>query len=246
MNQFRFPACILFLQLLCFGVSCGQQTEQNTSDQDEGRYTFDKPSSNDGTGKYYLGRDIAQVMGHRGAGWLERNEREEEERTDLLVKALDLEPGDVVADIGAGTGYFTFRISPLVSEGKVLAVDIQPEMLEIIQNKIKEKGADNIKTILGSVENPSLPKGSVDLVLLVDAYHEFSHPYEMMSSIATSLAPAGRVVLVEYKTEDPEIMIKPRHKMTEEQAVKEMRAVGLKLKENKQLLPQQHMMIFTK
>ena len=183
-------------------------------------------------------------MGHLGAGWLERSEREEEERTDLLIDALALKPDDVVADIGAGSGYFTFRMSPLVPQGKVLAVDIQPEMLQMIEEKEQKQQVKNIETILGTIEDPKLPKNSVDWVLLVDAYHEFSHPYEMMSAIAEALSPTGKVALVEYRAEDPLVPIKPRHKMTEAQAVKELEAVGLTLVENKDLLPQQHLMIF--
>ena len=207
-------------------------------------YTYGPPTGADGTGKFYQGRDIAQVMGHQGAGWLERSGRQEEERTDLLIDALDLQPDDVVADIGAGSGYFTFRISPRVPQGKVLAVDIQPEMLEMIRQKQQDEGGSNVQTILGTVDNPQLPSDSVDWVLLVDAYHEFSHPYEMMRDVADALAPGGRVALVEYREEDPSVMIKPRHKMTEAQAVREMKAVGLELLENKDVLPQQHMMIF--
>jgi ubiquinone/menaquinone biosynthesis C-methylase UbiE len=185
-------------------------------------------------------------MGHQGAGWLERSGRQEEERTDLLIDALDLQPDDVVADIGAGSGYFTFRISPRVPQGKVLAVDIQPEMLEMIRQKQQDEGVNNVQTILGTVDNPQLPEDSVDWILLVDAYHEFSHPYEMMRDVANALAPGGRVALVEYRQEDPSVMIKPRHKMTEAQAVREMKAVGLELLENKDVLPQQHLMMFGK
>ncbi|MDF9798334.1 ubiquinone/menaquinone biosynthesis C-methylase UbiE [Catalinimonas alkaloidigena] len=238
---------ICLLLLLISNVSCGQVKHRNTtSDAVEEFYQYRDPSSSDGTGKYYLGRDIAQVMGHRGASWLERESREEEERTDLLVRALELQYDDVVADIGAGTGYFSFKISPLVPGGKVLAVDIQEEMLDIIRSKMQEQHVSNIDPILGSVKDPSLPKEKVDLVLMVDAYHEFSHPRETMQAIVSSLAPDGRVVLAEYKAEDPSIMIKPRHKMTEDQAVKEMTAVGLYLIENKQLLPKQHLMFFGK
>ncbi|MGB3851527.1 MAG: class I SAM-dependent methyltransferase [Tunicatimonas sp.] len=230
--------------------ACAQPTSSTTTQREEvssdSIYTHGLPTSADGTGKFYQGRDIAQVMGHQGAGWLERSGREEEERTDLLVDALNLQPDDVVADIGAGSGYFTFRISPRVPRGKVLAVDIQPEMLEMIQEKQQNEGGDNVQTILGTVDSPRLPADSVDWVLLVDAYHEFSHPYEMMRNVADALAPGGRVALVEYREEDPSVPIKPRHKMTEAQAVREMKAVGLTLLENKDVLPQQHLMIFGK
>ncbi len=244
MNQILLSITLALIHL----AGCTQPTSSPTTQAvaSDSLYTYDTPTSADGTGKFYLGRDIAQVMGHQGADWLERPGREQEEGTGLLIKAMNLQKDDVVADIGAGSGYFTFRISPLVPQGKVLAVDIQPEMLEMIEEKQHDEGGTNVQTILGTVDNPNLPTDSVDWVLLVDAYHEFSHPYEMMRGVADALTEGGRVALVEYREEDPSIMIKPRHKMTEVQAVKEMEAVGLKLIENKEVLPQQHLMIFGK
>jgi SAM-dependent methyltransferase len=209
-------------------------------------YAFRQPQSSDGSGKYYMGREIAQVMGHLGAGWLERPEREREERTDLLLKEMELEPTNVVADVGAGSGYFTFRLAPLVPQGKVLAVDIQPEMLQKIRDAKPQAGVTNVETVLGSVTDPNLPADSVDVALFVDAYHEFSHPYEMMVNIRKALKPGGRVVLVEYRGEDPKVPIRPRHKMTQAQAIKEMEAAGLQFVANKKSLPQQHLLIFKK
>ncbi|MFP4089433.1 MAG: class I SAM-dependent methyltransferase [Cyclobacteriaceae bacterium] len=233
--------------LLISGTACAQQDKVDEVSSDGNPiYQFREPSSPDGTGKYYMGRDIAQVMGHRGAGWLERPGREEEEGTDLLIEALDLRAEDVVADIGAGSGYFTFKLSKEVPQGEVLAVDIQDEMLKIIRQRMKQQEVENIELVLGEVDQPNLPEDSVDLVLMVDAYHEFSHPREMMQGIVDALAPGGRVVLAEYRAEDPSIMIKPLHKMSEEQVVKEMRAVGLELIENRGLLPQQHLLFFRK
>ncbi len=200
----------------------------------------------DGIGKFYLGREIAQVMGHRGAGWLERSSRETEEQPQKLLDALDLKPTDIVADIGAGTGYFSFRISPLVAQGTVIAVDIQPEMIEILEFLKKENNIENVQTILGTETNPNLPESTVDLALMVDAYHEFAYPREMMLGIMQGLKVGGRVVLVEYRKENPLIMIKPLHKMTEAQVKKEMQAVGLVWRETKDILPQQHLMIFEK
>ena len=202
--------------------------------------------SPDGIGKFYMGREIAQVMGHQGAGWLERSSRESEEQPSLLVKALNLKPTDVVADIGAGTGYFSFRLAPLVPKGKVLAVDIQPEMLEIIKSLEKEKNITNVEPVLGGISNPNLPNQSVDLALMVDAYHEFAYPREMMEGIVRALKPGGRVVLVEYRGENPFVLIKALHKMTQKQARKEMSAVGLTWMETKDFLPQQHVMVFEK
>jgi ubiquinone/menaquinone biosynthesis C-methylase UbiE len=214
--------------------------------QQESSYYELKEASRDGTGKFYMDREIAHVMGYQGATWLERKDREKEERTDLLIQALALQPTDVVADMGAGTGYFTFRMSPRVPKGKVLAVDIQPEMIAYLEENKAKHGAKNVETVLCTEQNPNLPPNTVDVVLLVDAYHEFSYPREVMGHIVKALKPNGRVALVEYRAEDPEVQIKPLHKMTVEQAVKEMKAVGLHLIENKTLLPQQHLMLFGK
>jgi FkbM family methyltransferase len=202
--------------------------------------------SPDGIGKFYMGREIAQVMGHLGAGWLERPTREREERPQQLINSLTLQPRDVVADIGAGTGYFSFRMAPLVAKGKVLAVDVQPEMIEILNGLKQEKRLENVEPVLGSVTDPNLPPASVDLAIMVDAYHEFDHPREMMSAIAQALKPNGRVVLVEYRGENPLVPIKPLHKMTQRQARKELASVGLTWLETKDFLPQQHVMIFGK
>jgi ubiquinone/menaquinone biosynthesis C-methylase UbiE len=200
----------------------------------------------DGTGKFYMGREIAQVMGHQGADWLERPERALTETPDQVIKQMRLKPTDVVADIGAGTGYFSFRLSRVVSQGKVYAVDIQPEMLAIIEQRKKTLRADNVATILGTETDTRLPDQQVDVVLLVDAYHEFSFPGEMMESIVRSLKPGGRVVQVEYRAEDPDVPIKRVHKMSVDQARKEMAAVGLVWKETKDFLPQQHFIVYEK
>ncbi|MEX0269218.1 class I SAM-dependent methyltransferase [Leptolyngbyaceae cyanobacterium UHCC 1019] len=202
--------------------------------------------SPDGIGKFYMGREIAQVMGHLGAGWLERPTREREERPQQLINSLNLKSTDVVADIGAGTGYFSFRMATLVPNGKVLAVDVQPEMIEILNGLKQEKRIETVESVLGSVTNPNLPLASVDLAIMVDAYHEFDHPREMMSAIAQALKPSGRVVLVEYRGENPLVPIKPLHKMTQRQARKELASVGLNWLETKDFLPQQHVMIFGK
>ena len=202
-------------------------------------------ASRDGIGKQYMGREISQVMGHRGAGWLERDNREQDERTDLLVLGLGLKDTDVVADIGAGTGYFAFRMSKLLPNGKVMAVDIQREMLDIISQRATGAEA-NVVPIMGSVTDINLPENSLDLVLLVDAYHEFSHPREMGESMFRALKPGGRIALVEYRAEDPRVAIKPLHKMSEKQAIREMAALGLHWIETLDVLPQQHLMFFEK
>lgn len=200
----------------------------------------------DGIGKFYMGREIAQVMGHQGAGWLERATREQEEHPQQVLENLGLKPTDVVADIGAGTGYFSFRLASMVPQGKVFAVDVQPEMIEILQFLKREKQIANVEPLLGAVDDPHLTAESVDLAILVDAYHEFEYPKEMMTAIARSLKTDGRVVLVEYRGEDPFVFIKPLHKMTQRQVRKEMTAIRLKWLETQKILPQQHVMVFGK
>lgn len=211
----------------------------------QGDYTYIAPSG-DGIGKMYYGREIAQVMGHEGAYWLERPNREQEERPVVAIAALELQPDDVVADIGAGTGYFSFRIAPYLPQGKVLAVDVQPEMLALITQKKAELGIPNVEPVLGQPDDPKLPPGSVDLAILVDAYHEFEYPQEMMQGLVQALRPGGRVVLVEYRAENPLVMIKRLHKMSQAQARKEMAAVGLRWIKTDDRLPQQHLLFFEK
>ena len=199
-----------------------------------------------GIGKFYMGREIAKVMGHSGALWLERPSRESEEKPSKVIKALNLSPENVVADIGAGTGYLSFRIAPLLTSGKVLAVDIQPEMLDIIEFLKQENNVTNIKTVLATPIDSKLPPESIDLALMVDAYHEFEYPREVMTSITKALKPSGKVVLVEYRAENPLIMIKRLHKMSQKQVKKEMQAVGLIWCKTEEFLPQQHFMVFEK
>lgn len=210
-------------------------------------YQFRTNHNPDGIGKFYMGREIAQVMGHQGAGWLERSTREWEEQPQKVINDLNLKPTDVVADIGAGTGYFSFRIAPLLTgNGKVYAVDIQPEMIEILNFLKVEKNILNVEPVLSNDMSPQLPTSSIDLALMVDAYHEFNYPHEMMQGIVNAMKPDARVVLVEYKGENPFIAIKPLHKMTERQVIKEMKSVGLDWKETKRDISQQHLLIFTK
>jgi SAM-dependent methyltransferase len=203
-------------------------------------------ASRDGIGKFYMGREISHVMGHLGAGWLERSSREGEERTDLLLQKLALKATDHVADLGAGTGYFSFPIAQQVIAGKVLAVDIEPEMLRLVEQRKLVEGVSNIDTVLASEQSPNIPNASVDVALLVDAYHEFSYPREVMAGVVKGLKAGGRVVLVEYRGEDRSVPIKRLHKMTERQAKKEMSAVGLQWLRTDDYLPQQHVMVFTK
>ena len=212
------------------------------------RYEVRAEHDPNGIGKFYLGREIAYVMGHRAAGWLERPEREEEERTDLLIEALKLRPGEVVADIGAGSGYFSWRIGLLLAPaGKVLAVDIQQEMLDLLMRNMAKRRVRNVEPVLGTITDPKLPAEAVDTVLMVDVYHEFDHPYEMVEAMLRGLKPGGRIVFVEYRGEDLNVPIKTVHKMTEAQVKKEMAVFPqLKWEQTIAVLPQQHILIFRK
>lgn len=242
--------------LLLGPLACTQPLTESTAAQlveqqrrvlpDTSGYERRAPQDPNGISTYYMGRQIAHVMGHEGAGWLERTDRQQEEGTDILLRELHLKPTDVVADIGAGTGYFSFRISPLVPKGKVLAVDIQPEMLTALRETAEKQHIHNVIPVRGTTTNPNLPTKSVDLVLIVDAYHEFDHPREMMRAIRNSLSTTGRVALVEYRAEDPKVPIKRIHKMSVAQARREMAAVGLRLTDSVETLPQQHLLFFQK
>lgn len=235
---------ILSAWLLCVGCS-GAQTTAAPKPQST-IYETRAQHDPEGTGKFYLGREIAHVMGYAGASWLERPERVEEEQPDKVVAAMKLKPTDVVADVGAGTGYFSFRLSRIVTQGKVYAVDIQGEMLNLIEQRKQKLKATNVVTVRSTEKDVKLPDSSIDVVLMVDVYHEFEFPYEMMQSIKRALKPGGRVVQIEYRGEDPNVPIKRTHKMTVQQARKEMEFVGLVWKETKDFLPQQHFLVFEK
>jgi ubiquinone/menaquinone biosynthesis C-methylase UbiE len=195
--------------------------------------------------KEYKGREIAQTMHYLGAPWLTRESREREEDCQTLLAALKLKPGDTVCDMGCGNGFYTLKLAKLVGErGKVIAVDIQREMLEMLKESAEAEKIGNIETVLGTVVDPKLPQGSVDLVLLVDVYHEFSHPEQMLAAIRKSLKPRGRVALAEFRAEDPLVPIKPLHKMSKQQIMKEFPPNGFKLVEEFDELPWQHLMFF--
>jgi len=213
--------------------------------QENANYTFKKGDPN-GIGKWYMGREIAYVMGFQGINWLERSEREKEEQTSLLIKNMDIQPDDAIADIGAGSGYHVFRMAPLASEGVIYAVDVQAEMLQAIKEKQQQQDVPNIQRIKGAEQNPNLPANSVDKILMVDVYHEFNFPKEMLQSIRAALKTDGKVYLIEYRMEDSEVPIKTIHKMTEQQGVKEFKANGFELVENIDNLPWQHCMVFRK
>ncbi len=231
-----------FIFLICCHLASKQLYAQEDS---YSKYTFKRGDFN-GIGKWYMGREIAYVMGFQGIKWLERSEREKEEDVTTLIKNMRISPNDTIADIGAGSGYHVFKMAPLAKNGLVYAVDIQSEMLDAIQLKKKSNRVANVKTVLGSEKSINLPKNSLDKILLVDVYHEFNYPIEMIESIKNALKPNGLLFLIEYRGEESTIPIKKIHKMTEKQSVAEMRAAGFELKENIGNLPWQHCMIFVK
>jgi protein-L-isoaspartate O-methyltransferase len=199
-----------------------------------------------GINKWYMGRQIAYVMSHYGIGWLERPERELEENTSLLIRNLDLKPGMNIADIGAGSGYHSSIISKLIGKGKVYAVDVEPEMIAFLDARIKKEKISNVETVLGTEIAVNLPEASIDKMLLVDVYHEFSFPYEMGLSMYKALKPDGKLFLVEFRAEDASVPIKEIHKMSEKQSVKELKTAGFRLEKNINNLPWQHCMVFVK
>lgn len=193
----------------------------------------------------YMGRQIAQTMHYEGAPWLIRDSREREERCSLLLANLGVKPGMTVCDMGSGNGFYSLPIAKLVGPaGRVLAVDIQPEMLNMLEEREAAAKLSNIDTILGLLHDPKLPEGAVDLILLVDVYHEFSHPEQMLAAMRRALKPDGRIALVEYRAEDPSVPIKPLHKMSKQQILKEFPANGFKLVKEFDRLPWQHLMFF--
>ncbi len=228
------PISLLFIAVLFMSGAMAQD-----------RYTT-KPGDPNGIKKWYMGRQIAQVMSHYGIDWLERQEREMEENTSQLLKNLALKPGMIVADIGAGSGYHSTLLSKMVGAGKVYAVDVEPEMIAYLNDRIKLEGTKNIIPVLGREQNVMLPDNSIDLMLLVDVYHEFSYPYEMALSMLNAMKPGGKLVLVEFRSEDPMVPIKTIHKMSEVQAVKELKAAGFIFEKNISNLPWQHCLVFSK
>lgn len=233
-NHLFFNGAFLFLALL-FSISIKAQD----------RYIV-KSGDPNGIKKWYSGRQIAQVMSHYGIEWLERAERDQEENTSLLVKNLNIQAGMKIADIGAGSGYYSSLLSKKVGNGKVYAVDVESEMIAFLYERIKQEKTTNIFPILSSEQSIPLPANSIDLMLLVDVYHEFSYPYEMGKTMLDALVPGGKLVLVEYRSEDPRVPIKTIHKMSEKQAVKEFKAAGFVFEKNISNLPWQHCLIFRK
>ena len=205
-----------------------------------------KAGDPNGINKWYMGRQIAQVMSHYGIDWLERKEREMEENTSQLLKNLGIKSGMLIADIGAGSGYHSALLSKMVGTGKVFAVDVEPEMIGYLNERIKQEKLSRIVPVLSTEQKVSLPENTVDIMLLVDVYHEFSYPYEMALSMRSALKPGGKLVLVEFRSEDQTVPIKTIHKMSEAQAIKELRAAGFTFDKNIDNLPWQHCMVFIK
>lgn len=232
-SNFVFP---VFLVLLLQTAVAQQQPSP---------YTFKKPSAN-GTGKVYMGREIAQVMSFEGVEWLERNSRTAEENTNLALASMPLKSNTVVADIGAGSGFYTFRIATRIPKGKVYAVEIQNDAINHLKKKAFDDGVKNVEVIKGSDTSPNLPANSIDLAFMVDVYHELENPAAYLAAISKALKPNGQLLLLEYKAEDPQIAIKPEHKMSVKQVKKELEASGFKLVKNGKFLPLQHFLLFEK
>ncbi len=231
----KYSNFIFVIIALCFSLLGNAQ----------GKYILKSGDAN-GIDKWYMGRQIAQVMSHYGIEWLEREERDKEENTSLLLKNLNVQPGMMIADIGAGSGYHSSLLSKRVGNGKVYAVDVELEMIAFLQDRIKAEKTKNVVPILCTEQTVGLPANSIDLMLLVDVYHEFSYPYEMGVAMLEALKPGGKLVLVEFRTEDEMVPIKTIHKMSEQQAVREFKAAGFIFEKNISNLPWQHCMVFRK
>ncbi len=229
----------LLSTLLLWFPGTGQDKTPNTN------YTYKKGDPS-GIGKWYMGREIAHVMGYQGMQWLDRPEREEEENTTSLLMNMEIEPQDNIADIGAGSGYHVFKMAKLARNGLIYAVDIQDEMLEEINSRKERDQIKNVRVIKGGEKSINIAENSLDKVLMVDVYHEFKYPAEMLASIKRALKPHGKLFLIEYRGEDKSVPIKKLHKMTEAQAIKEMEAAGMKLLRNIDNLPWQHCMVFVR
>jgi len=240
----------LFLALVLpciLGCTTSSSQQKNAAEAAADTSVYGKMAATyDGIGKTYYGREIAHVMGFGGASWLERDERQEEENTALAISKLPITASSVVADIGAGTGYYAFRIAPKVPQGTVYAVDVQDESVQFLQKKARQLGLDNVEVVKGGAQSPNLPENSLDLAIMVDVYHELEFPHEMLQALRNSLKADGKILLLEYRAEDPTIPIKKLHKLSVAQANKEMAANGFKLVQRGDFLPIQHFLVYQK
>ncbi|MEJ8803473.1 class I SAM-dependent methyltransferase [Pontibacter sp. H249] len=237
----KYTLLILLVLLLSGGNACQAQVEQK---QQTG-YTTKTPSAG-GTGKVYMGREIARVIGTGGGAWLSRNTRQEEENSLVAIDSMELNPGSVVADIGAGTGFYTFKVAERVPKGKVYAVELQDAFVATLKKRKKELGFENVEVVKSSTQSINLPAASLDLAFMVDVYHELECPQEMLQDIYKALKPGGKLLLMEYRAEDPDVNIRELHKMTVAQVRKELESNGFKLYKQVDVLPIQHFLVFEK
>jgi len=237
------PYLIALLLSFCLGVcnSCQAQQEQVITSG----YSTKEPSSG-GTGKVYMGREIAAIMTSTGGAWLDRDTRLEEENSLLAIENMPLRPNSVVADIGAGTGFYTFRVAPKVPQGKVYAVEVQDRFVSLLKERQQKLGIANVEVVKGGNQTLNIPDNSLDLAFMVDVYHELEYPQEMLQAIRKALKPGGKLLLLEYKAEDPDVSIRELHKMTAEQVKKELTANGFRLSRQENFLPIQHFLLFEK
>ncbi|WP_276497483.1 class I SAM-dependent methyltransferase [Pontibacter litorisediminis] len=243
----RVYGLYLILLTLCLSAchSCqAQQQEKQQTVKDNG-YTYKTPGRG-GIGKVYMGREIAGIISPAGGAWLERETREEQDKASLAIENMPLRPNSVVADIGAGVGYYTFRVAPKVPEGKVYAVEVQEEFVNALKKRAAERGVENVEVVKGGSQAINVPDSSLDLAFMVDVYHELEYPKEMLQAIHRALKPDGLLLLLEYRAEDPEVQVKELHKMTAEQVNKELSANGFVLHRQGEFLPRQHFLVFRK
>ena len=238
---------ILFLifAFFSFGKCNSSRQSHKTFINPQLNYTY-RQHTEGGTGKIYVTREIAQIMGSDGVAWLDRKDREKEENSNLAINKMELQPTSTVADIGAGTGYYTFKIAQRVPNGKVYAVEIQDDMIRYLNERKSELNCNNVEVIKGDSKSPHLPDSSIDLAIMIDVYHELEYPKEMLQYISKALRKDGKILLLEYRAEDPSIPIKPLHKMSVSQINKEMAANGYKLYYDGEFLPIQHFLMYQK
>ena len=245
-NARFFGTPLLPALLLAFCLSsCNACQAQQTATTTQVGYTYIKPTAG-GTGKVYMGREIAAIMSATGGNWLDRDTRQEEENSTKILQYLQLKPTDVIADIGAGTGFYTFHMAPLVPQGKVYAVEVQDRFVEQLQDRKEKEETPHVEVVKGSPKSINLPEQSVDIALMVDVYHELEFPKEVLQDIHQTLKPDGRLILLEYKAEDPKVKIRALHKMSATQIKKELQASGFTLERRETDLPLQHVVVFKK